>query len=431
MSALVPLTALAASARPLPILLVHGLAWELERADPVWGELKSDNPNQPAWTGMIGFLESHGLAFGGEIQFGTGQLRLPEGLETRGVRVEPREARVFNVVFSARANTDGLAYKALELAEAIKQVCTLTGARKVRLLTHSAGGLVARAYLQGALPGVPYAGNVDRLVTLNAPHLGSAMAMHFGDLLGTRATSIQPDAPLVIQLNSQFELPVDVTFASIVIRGLGADERGDSRSLDSLVDQEWLAGLPLEYRTGGDQLIHVRSQNLRLARCAARYEQKTGRPIQYVLARVPYPSGRVLPFRPYIHAVSPSNETVQELVLDLLADELPLWTPGDPEKLQPWIDRQARIHAQGIVEAQALSNHRVSEVSRIVLDTFRLLGSRGESRQYEFSGRAYSTNLLFPSRKRWTFARGTMDLTFDKFGRVVKAAWKVEEGRDE
>ena len=414
-----------------PVLLVHGIAWHLEKADPIWGGLSTADPKQPAWSGMIGFLDSHGFRYGGEMQFRGPRIRLPDELDLRGVRVDPRSARLFSVAFSPSANTDGLAYKALELAEAIRQVRQLTGAAKVRIVAHSAGGLVARVYLQGALPGVPYAGDVDRLITISAPHLGAGMAGSLGDLLGTRATSIKPEAPLIQELNSRYDLPPEVTFASIVVRGLGADERGEGHALDGLIDRQWLERLPVEYRTGGDQLIHVRSQNLRLAPCAARYEEKTGRPVQYVLARVPYPlASGPLP-KPYVHATAPSNASVQQLVLDLLDPGSPLWNGQDPGKLEPWIDRQARLHAQGAIEAEALGAHKLSQVNEITLDDFRLLGREGEVRSYAFAGRAYSASMLLSLRKRWTYVRGTMRLSFDKFGRVVAGESKALERRDE
>jgi len=162
------------------------------------------------------------------------------------------------------ANTDGVAYKALELAESIKEIRRFTGARKVRVVAHSAGGIVARAYLQNALPGVRYRGDVERLVTIATPHLGSAAAEHWGDYLGTRATSIKPDAALIRNLNSKFDLPDDVTFASIVVRGIAADARGDGRELDELVNHALLEPLPVEYRLGGDQVVHVRLDEFEL-----------------------------------------------------------------------------------------------------------------------------------------------------------------------
>jgi len=273
-----------------PVLLVHGIVWSLEQDDSTFGSLGQDEHGKARFSGMIGYLQSQGLPYGGTIRPKLGKVRLPDDLDTQGVRGDPRQARLFVLKFSQAANTDGLGYKALELAESIRQVRALTGAEKVRIVAHSAGGLIARAYLQGALPGVPYRGDVDRLVTIATPHLGSSLAEAFGDFLGTRATSIKPSAALIRQLNCTLELPDDVTFASIVVRGVAADLSSTAADLKGLVDAAVVGRLPPDYCRGGDEVVQVQSQNLRLAACAGRYEQRTGKPVQYVLARVPDPT---------------------------------------------------------------------------------------------------------------------------------------------
>ena len=425
------LPAAAAERLSSPILLVHGITWTLGQDDCTWGHLRTDETGEQRWTGMVRFLEARGLTFGGTIRPKNGQVRLPEGIDTRGACVEPRKADVFMLKFSLSANTDGLGYKALELAEAIKQVRRFTGAKKVRLVAHSAGGLVARVYLQSALPGVNYRGDVERLITIGTPHLGSAMASRWGDFLGTRATSIKPDAALIQELNSQLDLPADVTFASIVIRGIAADARGVGKELDALVDHEFLARLPVEYRLGGDEVVHVRSQNLRLAQCAARYEKETGRPIQYILARVPDPSPKDRSFWDVrVHVAGPMNGMVQHLVAGMLKPNAVLWKKTSPTKLAGWLDWQARLHANGIIESQAIGKHPLSEVRNVRIEDFSLLGSKGHLRRYAFAGKAFSTNMVVSLRRRWTHVDGTLALEFDDFGRVLSADTKIEHRKD-
>ncbi|MCL4191892.1 MAG: hypothetical protein KJZ87_09105, partial [Thermoguttaceae bacterium] len=210
------------AAAPPPVLLVHGMVWDLQHDDGTWGSPTAAAGGETRWGGMIGFLQSQGLRYGGTIRGSAGRVQLPGSFEFIAPG-DPRSARVFVLKFSSPANADGLALKALELAETIRQLCRYTGADKVRLVAHSAGGLVARVYLQSALPGVEYRGDVDRLVTIATPHLGSDVAEHFGDFLGTRATSIRPSAALIAALNNELELPSDTLFASIVVRGLAAD----------------------------------------------------------------------------------------------------------------------------------------------------------------------------------------------------------------
>ncbi|MFH1919796.1 MAG: hypothetical protein ABIP48_07935 [Planctomycetota bacterium] len=425
----------AAERRPAPVLLVHGIAWDIDQEDATWGSYWGESKGEPQWSGMIGLLDSKGLTYGGTIRPIGSNVTLPERLSTDGVDVDPREANLFVLKFSKAANTDGVGYKALELAESIKQVCRFTGSKKVRLVAHSAGGIIARAYLQNALPGVEYRGDVERLITVGTPHLGSAAAHHYGDFLGTRATSIKPDAALIRNLNSKFDLPEDVTFASIVVRGIAADTRGKGKELDHLVNQALVKLLPVEYRLGGDQVVHVRSQNLRLAECAARYEKKTGRPIQYVLARVPDPTPGGCCFKELtdirVHVTAPYEPMVQHLVFGLLKEKAVLWKETGPEKLAGWYDWQARLHANGIIEYETLGKHPMSAVRNVEIGDFELVGSGdGGLRRYSFDGKAWSTNIAIPLRKRWTHVRGTVALTFDPFGRVLSAESSIDERKD-
>jgi pimeloyl-ACP methyl ester carboxylesterase len=418
-------------ARPtddLPVLLVHGLAWKIDGEDVTWGRPHVDANGDARVGGMVGFLEDRGLPYGGAIRPVGGRLQLPESLDTYGATAAPHDARLFVLKFSSCANTDGLAYKALELAEAIRQVRRLTGAAKVRIVAHSAGGVVARAYLQNALPGVPYRGDVDRLVTIATPHLGSAMASHFGDYLGTRATSLTPDAELIRQLDSELDLPAQTTFASIVVRGIAADARGGGDEYNDLVDHEFLDRLPVEYRLGGDQVVHVRSQNLRLARCAARYEAATGRPVQYVLARVADPSPDDHCFlETKVHMVCTGDPMVEHLVYGLIQPGALLWSRARSDQLAGWIDWQARLYANGAIEEATLREHPMSEVRNVEIDDFELLGQRdGGRRWYAFDGKAYSRNMLISLRRRWTHIQGRLDLEFDPFGRVLSARSSIE-----
>lgn len=425
---LLPLEARAAtSTSSLPVLLVHGMVYDLNAEDTTWGTSYSRRDGRIGWTGMIGHLQSKGLAFGGTIRPNKGQVCLPGDLDVTGSYGSPHEARLFVLKFSKYANTDGVGYKAAELAATIRQVCQYTGAKQVRIVAHSAGGLVARVYLQNALPGVPYRGDVDRLITIGTPHLGSALATHWGDFLGTRATSIKPEAPLIRDLNETFDLPGDVRFASIVIRALAADSRDEGEELDKLVDSSFLREMPPEYRLGGDEVVHVRSQNLRSARCAARYEKTTGRPIQYVVVRVPDPTpDSISPKAIRVHMAAASDPTVQHLVSGMLHDRTSLWRHSQPDQLAAWMDWQARIHAGGTIEAYALDDHPMSSVSHIRLKDFGMDSSTGTDRRYRFDGKAWSENPWIPLRKRWTEVAGKLNVRFDEFGRVRGATSVIE-----
>lgn len=75
-------------------------------------------------------------------------------------------------VFEFRWRTNSTFYDASDdLASAINAVSTISG-RKVHVVAHSFGGLLARTYLQNYARNFPYANNVGSLVTLGTPHSG-------------------------------------------------------------------------------------------------------------------------------------------------------------------------------------------------------------------------------------------------------------------
>jgi len=117
-------------------------------------------------------------------------------------------------------------------------------------------------------------------------------------------------------------------------------------------------------------------------------------------------------------------------VLGLVRDRALLWQHARPEQMAPWLEWQARLHASGVIEAQAGAKHFMSQVSTIRLDDFRLLAEKGNVREYAFDGKAWSTNEAIGLRRRWTHVSGTLDVTFDDFGRVLAARPNVQQRSD-
>jgi len=100
------------------------------------------------------------------LQGNPGQPGLLQALEAAGYRV-------FAVTFPHKHGN--LFYEAQYLADAVALARQLTGAGKVILIGHSAGGLAARLYVSGYRlngPWTAYQGDVDNLITLAAPHRG-------------------------------------------------------------------------------------------------------------------------------------------------------------------------------------------------------------------------------------------------------------------
>ena len=415
------------SARRSVILLVHGMTWNNKKAVDIWGSRRpAANEAAVEWDGMIGFLQQQGLRFGGVIHANGSKLSLPDCLDKTGTTGDPQTADFFSLEFSYSANADGLAYKSLELAVCLKEVRRFAGAAKVNLVAHSAGGLVCRVVLQSALPGVEYEPHsVDRMVTIGTPHLGAAIARELGDLLGTRATSLKPNAELIRRLNDS-ELPADVKFAAIVVRGFAADVRGDGRAYDSLIDQTQLNGLPIDYLYGGDQVVHVRSQNLRLSRCAARYEMETGIPVQSILCRVvdPSPNDQSF-FESTVHVAATRDRQVQTWVAHLIGESDTLWRGLTGKQLDTWDEYQARLCAISSAESAVLDRHRFSEVTSIKVKSLELTREDGQRRAYRFSAEATSRNVVIRTRVRTSQVTGTLNLAFDEFGRIRHCSTSV------
>lgn len=287
---------------------------------------------------------------------------------------------------------------------------------------------MARAYVQGALPGVPYRGDVDRLITIGAPHMGCALAEYWGSFLGPQATTLKPSAPFIKNLNETFDLPSDVHFASIVVRALGSDPRGEGKKFEALVNHEVLDRLPPEYAIGGDDIVHVRSQNLRLTACGERYEQRTGRPLQYFLARVVRPRDLPWPLKS-AHCEALQDSVVQSHVRRLLDDDQ--WWTGIPVPARAsWEEQAARLHIRGAIEAEVLRKHPVSNVREIKLSQCDLARREGDATTWTFAGEAFSVNSWLGFRRRWTEVRGSLDLEFDRFGRVLLAGRRTERVQD-
>lgn len=403
-------------------VLVHGMTWDDASPDMTWGRPIKAGSGVISWDGMIGVLERRGLRYGGRIRSVGSSAQLPKCLDRLGCIGDPTAADFFVLEFSSAAKVDGLAYKALELANCLKELRAFTGRRKVCIVAYSAGGLVARTYLQSALPGVKYNDDVERLITVATPHLGSQLATvakSLGDLLGTKASSLMPEAELVRNLNSSLELPPDVCFASIVVRGIAAGVDGEPTAYWHLIDRPLVERLPVDFRRGGDQVIHVCSQNLRLAKCCRSYEAKAAMGVQSILVRVadPTPDDRH-PLETTVHEVVTRDAAVQEWIVFLLAQDTLFWSTMPLHRIRSWKDRQARITALGIVEEQALAIHRFSEVTDVDLTDAQCTAVKGDVWSYRFSGIATTKGFVVRLPVHRTQVSGTMELSFDRFGRI-------------
>lgn len=415
---------------PHVTLMLPGMKFSLNDASLSFGSPVKGKDGRTHWTGIIGAMEAGGKKFGGVIRPRGADLSLPDCLDITGVDGDPRRADLFVLDYSSSANVDGLAYKTLELAECLKELRHYTGAEKVNLVAYSAGGLVARTYLQNALPGIHYRHDVDRLITISTPHLGAVKAEHFGDFLGTRATAIKPSSELIHRINKEEKLPADVHYASVVVRGvkIGSRRLHDRHEdmFSKLVDVDLISHLPLDYQKGSDQVVNVWSQNLALTHTARKYEAEQKQPVQFVLARVPDPSpSDWRPFDTNVHAVAPNHQEVVSLVDTLLGKSDEYWTGLGEATMSKRIHSEASNCAYGIIEDAMARKHRYSEVFETNVTKIRHLGEDGHVQRFRFEGDARSKWRLPPRIRAHCEFEGTMNLTFDDFGRVTNCDYNV------
>ena len=128
-----------------------------------------------------------------------------------------------------------------ELSAIIQAVLSANpGMSKVILVAHSMGGLAAREYLQGlstdyaTLKGIPYRGDVYKLITVGTPHQGSYMAEICSTnsvvckLLGYDPSNaiiseLRPRSAALNTLNNLQAHPLPSTVSYFSILGTGAD----------------------------------------------------------------------------------------------------------------------------------------------------------------------------------------------------------------
>ena len=133
-----------------------------------------------------------------------------------------RPATPYNLAFNSAGNESAITKQAIALSYVISRVLNATGKDQVILVGHSAGGLVAREYLQRRSgnqwtptwwvnPSEPNGHHVARLVTLGTPHLGS----NLGNLPTVDQLDSKPVDSLAIALltNVFSELVRDIRYS--------------------------------------------------------------------------------------------------------------------------------------------------------------------------------------------------------------------------
>lgn len=187
-----------------PVLLIHGMGNSADN----WSEWTSD-------------LAKVGEA---ELKKGAQTMGKAELFQSGGGLFDDRPwafALNYQTYRSAKGN---IMTTAQAIPWAIKKIKEFTGERKVDIVSHSMGGLLARAYMENMLA-QPYKGDIDGLITLNTPHMGSSLADNslLGELIsrlpfiggGDAAQDMDPDSAFIQQANSK-DLPSGSKYTFVI-----------------------------------------------------------------------------------------------------------------------------------------------------------------------------------------------------------------------
>jgi len=160
------------------------MAWEPCRAPP---ELAAAGPLTPRPVLLV-----HGFACSGAVW-------RPLLARLRAAGVAPARAVSLEPLFG------GMEIYAAGLLSELEKLHSLSGGRRITIVAHSMGALVARAALRRARPGL-----IGRIITIGAPHHGTALACRFR-CPGVR--QMRPDSPWLEALNASQEgrLTVPIT----------------------------------------------------------------------------------------------------------------------------------------------------------------------------------------------------------------------------
>ena len=261
------------------VLLVHGMIFErknnLLTDEKYWGCPITKE-------GLIGNLQTRGLIYKGLLKSKDGTVTLND---TGGAIAKKGESVFYSVSFSEAANADGFTGRVIELVRFVERAKKSEGVSKVTIVGHSAGGLVARSYLQSK----EYKNDVRRLITIGTPHMGASLSnlAKLTQIFGKRADSMTSDSAQIKQLNQRTELPTSCEYISLLARSynqrviIGTSKKCYQEHCDT--SQHTHTKLPLAFKEGFDGAVQILSQNLALTKAGVNYENIAKKPIPYIL----------------------------------------------------------------------------------------------------------------------------------------------------
>jgi hypothetical protein len=395
--------------------------------DETWGEYLPDADGRLRWTGFVGHLvQRHGWKMGGVLRPQAEQV-LHEHLDPLG-SVPADQADLYILASSLPSQQDGIDSRARELASAVAMLRSRTGAQQVRLVAYSAAGVAARLWLQGGLANQPYQpGSVDRLICVASPHLGIGTAVRPVAVLSPRYAALAPGSPTLVRINRDLDLPSDVRFVDVLVQGaktsltdFGRAYLPDLRLPESQADR-----LPPLLREGHDGVVHALSAQLHLTPAAARYENRTGRPVEIVVC-LPgeIQSGDMRDLT--LHTMALRDPVVWQTLRELL--EQPAAEEDAARRRETWA-RQIVQHQAATAVQRRYPTGRIEtlwivrcEIAAPDADRLRCV--------WQARGQLTVPRLLRSPQSRTCEATGAFTLDFDRFHRPTRwhdSAVEVEE----
>jgi hypothetical protein len=402
-------------------LLVQGAGPipSLEAAEQTWGQLKVDVSRQLRWSGFVGHLVyQHGWKFGGVLRSHSEKVT-SEQLDASSA-VSGGRADFFLLASSLVAQQGGLESRAHELASAVSVVKKLTGARQIRLLCYSAGGISARIWLQNALAHAPYEkGTVSQLITVGTPHLGVGGVVQFVSRLRNYYAPLAPNSTLLQRINEELDLPSDVRFTSVVIQGTGPTllDSGSSYQQYLRLSADQLARLPPLMQEGHDGVVHCLSAQLHLTPTAARYENRTNRPVDVVFCRLPLLYAETVE-NFTIHTLALRDERLWRTLSALIEPQLLQKESNVETRIQVARDDWAREIAMHHADCHIQERYVVGRIRCSELTHFELAKSKQTYRcRWKSACKVEFPRLFHDAETRSYSVTGAFDLTYDRFGR--------------
>jgi len=228
--------------KPFPVIFIHGIG---SSAEATWGLFRDYLINKDSWI------------FGGVPRY-------HKDTKSIDISCPIKECTGgygdFYTVDSPDNQLFSFDVQGAELSAIIQRVLKENpDKRKVVLVAHSMGGLVAREYIQGlarefnTTPWIKYRDDVDKLITIGTPHQGSALPFICTD------TSMCIELKLNPYASSLTELKINST-ALQVLNNLSSHPLPDSVSYVSLIG----TGVTNDFvfNENGDGIVTAISQNL-------------------------------------------------------------------------------------------------------------------------------------------------------------------------